>query len=1850
MKLLIISIISIFLCWQNVYSQNISLVSPLNNIVIDTNSINFNWNKEANILYYVIQISNDSSFNSVLLTDSTGLTEKTFSSFTSCEKYFWRVRGKKITQYSNWSNFNTFILFNPKCIPQLSLWLSADTGIVETLGKVSEWHDLSGNNNDAVQLVSANAPFYYPSDDSINGMPTVFFDGLNSFLNGTIINNIDISSNTILTVCSGEPEPLNANAGIFCINNFGSGFWFERWTNGTSSLLYSTNGNYFYTSPSTLNELGFNYKVLGSEKLINSFVKLFINNTLAGQSTSPQISSTFTNANYNIGYAPGFQYYHGNIPEIIVYNQLLNDSLFNLANKYLFDKYAPPVNLGFDIDVTSSLCDTIIHAGNRFVSYLWSTGETTESISVNTSGTYTITVTNIFGIQSSDSIYIKYPSVELNDTMFCSNSSVQISSNLGSGFTYLWSTGETTSSININTPNSYWVSVTTGSCSKVSNTIQVTEDSFPIIASLGNDTNLCSSNLIGLVAPAPLPSGLSYYWSTGETIPNIAVNSISDFYYITVTNSNGCVAKDTIWVNILGTAPVIDFANSASCSNETIQFTNLSTPVGSSWNWNFGDSQTSSSQNPAHLYTSGGVYNVTLEVSVGSCSNSRTKQITIPEAPTSAFNISTACVGNEFSFFDQSTVPMGDTIISWDWNFGDSTPHSTSKNSQHIYLSSGSYSVALIIQTQKSCSDTVIHVINVVSNSIHPSYFELCSPTNGLILSDQSIDFIWNNSNNASLYTLQYSTDNTFLNNVSTFSNIQFNNFHTILSSVGQYYWRVIAYNICNDSVISSINSFNYFLPNNLQDNVIWLSADSVELNSNTVHTWYDKSGNNYNSTQVISDQQPLFVNNDSLLNNHPIIRFDGNNDLFNGTLINGINDTSLSIFIVAKGYSQGGNEAGFFNISNWTNGFWFNRRISDQNLSLYNNGDYFWTTPLSLPSTGFPFKILEGVKIINIKTQLYINEILSNESTVPLLNSAFINDNYIIGYSQGFSYLNGEIAEIILYNRALPNNERKQVEKYIHDKYAPPVNLGPDIQSTNFCPVTIDAINRYVKYNWSTTNLISGDTLSKITVTKPGQYSVTVTDVFGATSVDTIKIFMPFNGFSDTTICFNSLATFNSNLSHLFTFNWSDLTTDSLITVSDSGNYWVQITDSLGCSNIDSFFVNIDFFPLTATLGPDTISVCSGNSISLQSGANQTTNYLWNDNSTNSNLIVNSTGNYWVLVTNNRGCTATDTVYVNIQGTAPLPGFYYTNTCLNDQTIFTDTSQTLDGSNINAWQWIINNDTTITQNTSNIFNGIGNYQVILTVTTDSNCSNTISKNITIHPNPLADYSVSGTCMGGTSYFTNLSLISQGSLSNMNWSFGDSNYSILLNPQHTFSDIGFYQVQLIATSNEGCTDTITKNIEIKYAPTANFDFSPACTGSATWFFDLTETLNIFPIIKWNWDFGDASTSLQQNPQHIYSAVGQYPVSLIIKSLNGCEDTITNLISVSAPPVAGFVGDSTCFGLPLQFTDTSSVLNDSIYKWQWDFGNNTHSNQQNNLVNYSDTGNYIVNLTVTSTVDCIDQVSKIIKVFPLPVPGFLSLPDLGAPPLLVNFTNNSNDLSYWSFGDGQTSQINSPVHVFNDTGNYIVWLKSENSHGCIDSTSRSIKVVPNIFDLAILSVDYTNNSGYLTIHTIIANVGTMPIIKPILTLSSDKNTPIVEIYQDTIFSGEILDYYFTSLLPYNETFPQKYVCVKGSLSQSIIDKDLTNNEACKTIVLSNVILNLYPNPSSTEINLDLNITIPGDSKLDIFDKEGRMVYSNHAQLSIGFNRLTISVMDFAKGKYTLTLKTPEGENTTEFIKY
>jgi gliding motility-associated-like protein len=381
-----------------------------------------------------------------------------------------------------------------------------------------------------------------------------------------------------------------------------------------------------------------------------------------------------------------------------------------------------------------------------------------------------------------------------------------------------------------------------------------------------------------------------------------------------------------------------------------------------------------------------------------------------------------------------------------------------------------------------------------------------------------------------------------------------------------------------------------------------------------------------------------------------------------------------------------------------------------------------------------------------------------------------------------------------------------------------------------SFCTgdsVTLDAIGGS-SYLWST-----GDTTQSITVTTPGNYTVTVADNTGCTnnSAPNLVTVYPLPAviisvIGPATVCpgDSTILAADGAASYI----WSNgLGTGDTITVHPASTTAYTVTGTLGgCSNTAAISINIYPLPLITIL-PDTSFICAGGSDTLfATGAND---YVWTpatglDTTMGSTVIASPSNSitYTVTGTGSNNCTNTAAVVVTIH---PPPAILFTADpsigCAPLAASFDDNSTPA----ISTWLWnfgdtvsgIYNSDTI--KKPTHIYSSAGTYSVTLSVITAGNCSGnfTNSSMVNVYPKPVADFYWEP---DSVSIFEQFNFIDQ-SLNSYywNWNFGDpftpSNTSALQNPDHTYNTDGFYTVRLDVTSDHGCTDTIEKNILIK---------------------------------------------------------------------------------------------------------------------------------------------------------------------------------------------------------------------------------------------------------------------------------------------------------------------------------------------------------------------------------------------------------------------------------------------------
>lgn len=236
----------------------------------------------------------------------------------------------------------------------------------------------------------------------------------------------------------------------------------------------------------------------------------------------------------------------------------------------------PVINLGNDTTVCQSSSITL-NAGNPGSAYLWSTGSAMQTISVNTTGPYYVTVSNGNCIKK-DTINIQILSqLSLgNDTTICSGQSVTLNAFVF-GSTYLWSTGAVSSAINVTSPGQYSVITTLGSC-QTFDTVNVNYISYPVV-NLPATSSICPNDSIILDAGAP---ATSYLWSTGASTQSITVSS-GGLFSVVVANSN-CKIRDTTIVNAI--KPVAWESSAMLCNTE--KYTLDAGASGASYLWSTG--------------------------------------------------------------------------------------------------------------------------------------------------------------------------------------------------------------------------------------------------------------------------------------------------------------------------------------------------------------------------------------------------------------------------------------------------------------------------------------------------------------------------------------------------------------------------------------------------------------------------------------------------------------------------------------------------------------------------------------------------------------------------------------------------------------------------------------------------------------------------------------------------------------------------------------------------------------------------------------------------------------------------------------------------------------------------------------------------------------------------------------------------------------------------------------------------------------------------------------------------------------------------------------------------------------
>ncbi len=434
-------------------------------------------------------------------------------------------------------------------------------------------------------------------------------------------------------------------------------------------------------------------------------------------------------------------------------------------------------------------------------------------------------------------------------------------------------------------------------------------------------------------------------------------------------------------------------------------------------------------------------------------------------------------------------------------------------------------------------------------------------------------------------------------------------------------------------------------------------------------------------------------------------------------------------------------------------------------------------------------------------------------------------------------------------------------------------------------------------------------------------------------------------------------------------------------------------------------------------------------------------------------------------IYSDSAGCS--DTYCQTIVVSQELPCSAYFNYSQISTEPFTYQFVDLSVGNIERWLWDFGDGKTVNmKNPTHCYYQSGEYQVCLTVTDEQgNCANVFCE--TIYVGNIPDCQAKFVYQQGDSDPFAFKFLdnSSGEITNWLWDFGDGITSTEQNPIHVFTEVGFYVVCLEVSDSSGqCQDELCTGLFVtgEFPCQAAFDFFIIPENPLSVQFTDASTGNIG---FWSWDFGDGNFSFEQNPLHAYSENGIYEVCLRVLDFNfQSSNLFCKTIEINYDPSceAGFTFS------PLPDNPFSYTFNDNstgnIAEWFWDFGDGNSSNIQNPAHTFSDEGIYQVCLTVTNfwgncqDVFCANIVIEIPELCSADF-NFNTIPE---QPLHVEFADLSTGIMtqwLWDFGDGNSSNLQNPLHAFADTGIYQVSLAIQNPDSLLYCFHTITKQVP-----------------------------------------------------------------------------------------------------------------------------------------------------------------------------------------------
>jgi uncharacterized protein (TIGR02145 family) len=1401
------------------------------------------------------------------------------------------------------------------------------------------------------------------------------------------------------TFCQGGSVVLNANVGqglSYQWNLNGSPI------NGANAASYTANATGSY-SLNVLNSDGCSATATAVSVTVNALpnVSAGANQTICSGTAVTLSGSGATSYSWNNNVSNGVAFTPNNTQTYTVTGTAAN-GCSNTAQVTVTVNALPTPSISY---VGSPiLCQGSVLALNATAgsSYLWSNGQTTQSIQATQGGAYTVQVTNANGcVGTSNPVTLTVnplpaPSITAQGpTTFCQGGSVVLTST--GATSYSWSTNATTQSITVTTSGLYQVTVVDNKgCSGSSAPIQVTVLSPPsaTITTIGANA-LCAGQSTTLSAPA----GNTYLWSNGLTTQNITVNAAGT-YSVQVTNGAGCSAVSapvTINVNPVPAATITPNGVTSFCTGGSVV---LTASAGSSYLWNNGATTQSITVNNSGSFT------VTVTGAGGCNATSAATTVTVnanPSASITPNGPTTFCAGGTLLL----SASAGSTYL---WSNGASTPSLS-------VSSSGSYTVT--VTNGAGCSSTSsaqIVTVNALPSVSAGNNQTICAGTAVTLSGSGAASYSWNNGvNNGVAFTpastQTYTVTGTAANGCTNTAQV------TVTVNALPSVYAGSNQTVCAGTAVtlSGSGAASYTWNNGVNNGVAFTPA------STQTYTVTGTAANGCTNTAQVT----------VTVNALPSVSAGNNQTVCAGTAVtlsgsgaasyswtNGVNNGVAFTPASTQTYTVTGTAA-----NGCTNTAQVTVTVNAlPSVSAGNNQTVCAGTAVTLSGSGaasytWNNGVNNGVAFTPASTQTYTvtgtaangctntAQVTVTVNALPTANAgtnALINCvNYPFGVSVGaapqagntysWSPSTGLSATNIANPLANPAATTTYTLTVTQTNTGCTASSQVVISVNNAAPqanagqsATITCVNNTggvllgnnptagLSYAWSPSTGLSASTIAN-PIASPAStttYTLTVTNASnGCTGTGTVTVTVnttqpTVNAGPNQSICSGQSVTLTAAGAN--TYAWNNGAIQGVaFNPTTTQTYTVQGTNSAnGCQGTAQVTVTVNALP-TVSAGQGQ-TVCAGTAVTLSGSG--TASYTWNNGVSNGVAFTPaSTQTYTVTGTDANGCTNTAQVTVTVN---PLPSV----NAGPDQSVCAGTAVTLSGSGANTYTWNngVSNGVAFTPTTTQTYTVTG--------TNANGCQNTDQITVTVNVLPTPTVVANGTapyCPGTNVVMSTTAIAGY----TYQWYFGQNIINGAVSATFTATTAGTYTVKVTAPG--GCFAT-SNSITVSYLnPTITAQGPTSiCQGGSVVLQTATGSGFQYTWMKNGMSMMNASN----NATFTAMSPGTYTVKIVTPS--GCV-MYSNPITVSflVNPTASISASGSlniCAGSSVTLSAANNA-NSVTYQWRKNGINISGATAQTYVVTQSGTYTVVIANQACPSTSAVVSNSLTVQVFPVPNP-------------------------------------------------------------------------------------------------------------------------------------------------------------------------------------------------------------------------------------------------------------------------